>query len=56
MGREDVRIRGHDETEQKDSVARRPEEQEDTDEATRPRLHLVLNWFEELNERVPTDR
>ena len=26
-----------------------------SDEASRPRIDIILNWFEELKERVPID-
>ena len=26
-----------------------------TEEASRPRINIISNWFEELKERVPTD-
>ena len=30
-----------------------PDEEQDSGETVRPRIHIVLNWFEELRERVP---
>ena len=30
-----------------------PDEEQDSGETVRPRIHVVLNWFQELKERVP---
>ena len=33
----------------------KPVDQEGSDDPVKPRIHVILNWFEELKERVPVD-